>query len=875
MISSEIDTSALVVIEKHAFRPNILTLIKRIQTGNRIFGYACVGYSLQSIFNDIKIKRETMLASLNKPFDKFYESAKKSGEIINSDINKQLIENSEIYKKNLNAKLSTSHRILTTGIIESSRKQKFKITLIITGLISLMGLLLLSIGLYLSIKFSESFSKPINKLTDYTKLIPTGAAITDLYLDSNDEFDDLAEAFNYMNKKISEYRIKLQKWNEELEQEIQRTTAELRESEKKYRFIAENITDILWQSDVMLNFKYISKAVEKTFGYTVDEFIDINLFAIAATEKTHEINEVINEIQIACKDKYSQYSFNIKMKNKQGSEIWTEIILNPVFDENSIFSGYIGVIRNITERKMLEFELLKAKEAAEMANATKSAFLANMSHEIRTPMNAILGFTEILYSRINNKEYKSLLQTIMTSSKSLLMLINDILDLSKIEAGKIEIKKEPVNILSTIKEIYNIFSIKIKEKNIDLNIEFSEPNPPTVILDELRLRQILMNLTGNAVKFTEKGYVKTKTDFTKLTDDSQANAIFYKIIISVEDTGIGIPPDSQKLIFEPFRQQEEQDTKKYGGTGLGLSISRKLAELLGGEISLSSEYGKGSIFILTLKKIRTCETPKIEYSNTGLQTPENKKIIFSKALILIADDLKVNRDLIKDYFFDSELKFIESENGYEAINSASMNKPDLIIMDLRMPVMNGYEAVKILKKNKITSTIPVICLTASGLSDEIEKIINHGFDDYLLKPAMYLDICGKLKKFLKYSEEILNEEFSDSENYFTDEKPIINAEYIYNAMIKFAPQLQKIIKSNSFAEFENFKDEIKSIAEKYDNCILNKYCEDLTSAINSFDIKSISRILNKYQVITDEFKLRSQNQIKADLIESNAATKFE
>ncbi|MCP4148706.1 MAG: response regulator [bacterium] len=387
-----------------------------------------------------------------------------------------------------------------------------------------------------------------------------------------------------------------------------------------------------------------------------------------------------------------------------------------------------------------------AKEAAEKANRAKSEFLANMSHEIRTPMNAILGFTEILEGDIADRQQKEYLEAISSSGKTLMGLINDILDLSKIEAGKLELQLETVDPSTIINEIKNIFSNKAAAKGIELLVETGPDVPGSLFLDGLRIRQILFNLVGNAIKFTHNGFVKiavNKLDFSRGTPEQDVANIAF----SVQDSGIGIPKSQQQLIFAAFRQQEGQSTAKYGGTGLGLAITLRLVELMGGNISITSDKGEGSIFTVSLVNIPTTGEQSTD-EHTG---PDVETIRFEKKSILIADDNKLNRQLLIKYLDHQDIDFIEAVNGREAIVAAKTHKPDLLLMDVKMPVMDGFEAAKILKEDSQLKHIPVIFVTASiikGLGPRLEEARVEGT---LNKPVSKTDLIVELMKFLPYT----------------------------------------------------------------------------------------------------------------------------
>ncbi len=314
--------------------------------------------------------------------------------------------------------------------------------------------------------------------------------------------------------------------------------------------------------------------------------------------------------------------------------------------------------------------LQTAKEAAEVANRTKSEFLANMSHEIRTPMNAILGFSELLLNKIADTQHKDYLKSIYASGEILLGLINDILDLSKIEAGRLEIQPSPVNIKDLLYEIKHIFIKKSQEKGIEFNLSLGENIPERFILDELQIRQVLINLIENAIKFTPEGFVNVFVSANNNNIETNRT----NLILEVEDSGIGIPDYQHEQIFESFRQQDGQKTRKYGGTGLGLAITKRLVEMMNGRISVRSEVGKGAKFRVYIIGVEIVNVLNIARDSSKSKSDEF--VEFEPATILLVDDVHSNRELIKGYLENTVFSIIESEDGEKALHLLGKKKSE-------------------------------------------------------------------------------------------------------------------------------------------------------------------------------------------------------
>lgn len=585
----------------------------------------------------------------------------------------------------------------------------------------------------------------------------------------------------------------------------------LLESEEKFRTIFESFQDIYFRCKLDGEITVVSPSVEELVGYSPNTVLNRNItnYYLYSSKTKHLIRTLIKKKAVR--------NFEASLVKKNGNIINCICNVRFVYDKNNKATQIEGVARDITNLKKANLELVKAKEVAERSVKVKDLFLANMSHEIRTPMNGIIGMIDLISGTKLNNEQKNYIQTIKRSSETLLNILNDILDLSKIEAGKMQLKKHPVRLKTVMEKLYALFSQQALSKNTNLYYHIDKKLPEYIIVDETRLLQILSNLTSNAIKFTDgDGSIDIGVKRPSNKDGSNM------IKVDVTDSGIGISEENLNKLFYTFNQLDNSTTKTYSGTGLGLSISKELCKLMNGDIGVSSTEGLGSTFWFTFEAEEADPNMVLESEaydkNIDLQSYFKSK----KPYILLVDDNLVNRQVAGEILKKSGCKVDLAVNGFKAIEKAKAKNYDCILMDIQMPDMDGVVATQKIRNIRKDKTPPVIAMTAYSMKEDRERFIKQGLDDYIAKPIRANELIKKVQSWVSYEAKTLQKQ----DPTYEQKEKVINEDVISQLRKYGGDEMVKKV----FADFEN------ETKEQLELCIVslkNKNFENIRSHLHT------------------------------------------
>ena len=526
---------------------------------------------------------------------------------------------------------------------------------------------------------------------------------------------------------------------------IQKENAEILAQEQQNLLSLFNKGDSVlfkWKNNATWNVEYVSTNTINLLEYTVEEFTSGKI-AYSSCIHPEDLEAVGAEVTTALEENSDFFKHEpYRIFTKSGETKWILDYTVTQKDTQGNITHFIGYLIDITESKLLEHELIQAKETADAANLAKSEFLANMSHEIRTPLNGILGLTDLVLKTELSLQQKENLEKVQSSSKSLLYTINDILDYSKMESGHLSLESNHFALTTVMLNITNLFEHQIKSKGIKFDLNY--PKSLNLVGDSLRLTQILTNLVGNAAKFTQTGSIVINVLVEQESDTTLT------IQFSIKDTGIGIKPEIQEKLFEKFIQADTSTTRNYGGTGLGLTISKQLVTLMGGQIWVNSEEGKGSEFNFSLTFDKANDVTTVAQEELEIDdTPAMKMNTISNKKILLVEDNKVNQLVLLGILEDYDIEIEIANNGLKAVEKAAKNNYDLILMDLQMPVMDGFEATEIIRKKD--TDIPIIALSAAVMKEDKEHAFKAGMNTHLVKPINNNELFNTLLEFFTKS----------------------------------------------------------------------------------------------------------------------------
>ncbi len=722
-------------------------------------------------------------------------------------------------------------------LADLKRNTILSVTISLTLLLTTLFLM----AVLLNILLTRLVLKPVFLLHNTIDMLQNGQLGKTVHLDAKDEIGEMAQAFNQMSVQLHQGRH------------------DLVQAEEKYRSIFENAIEGIFQTNTTnRQFVTVNPSMARILGYGSE------------AELMHSITDIAQQLFVEPAD-YSRFEkllkrktqilgFETRLRKKDSSIFWAAIAARSVYNDYGKLQHYAGSIVDISARRA-KAQAEKERQAAEAASKAKSLFLANMSHEIRTPMNAIIGFTDLLDNGSHKPQHKRYLEAIKSSSKNLLTLINDILDLSKIEAGKLEILSEPISLASLFEEIEKIFSARIEQKGIAFRSIVQNDVPDVLMLDEARMRQVLFNLIANAVKFTEKGSVCLYARVTARPDPRHVD-----LEIEVADTGIGIERSAQRYIFGAFHQQSGQSLSRYGGTGLGLTISRNLVNNMGGRINLTSAPGKGSQFKISLYRVAIGEF--LKHPSPADESFDDASRL-QAATVLIADDIAITRSLIKEIFEDTRLTLLEAEDGRQAVNVARSEIPDVILLDLKMPHLNGYEALEKIRLNNATQNIPVIAMTAAGMKEDIDRIQASGFDTFLIKPFDRKDLVKTLRQFIPFvdergtqlkSDETAGLDASLNDVVLPDDKTerkkllaIING--------TLDEQWKEVCRRQCIPDTEAFAQRLTTLGENYAIEPLTTLGSNLVALVNEMDIENMAQALDDYPGLIQKIRTKLEENV--------------
>jgi len=600
----------------------------------------------------------------------------------------------------------------------------------------------------------------------------------------------------------------------------------------KFQSFLESVPDAIVLIDEKGSIKYVNFQTEVLFGYDKLELIGKKIELLMPTRFKNSHQKLRKNYMLNPKIRKMGNGMELFARHKNLSEFPVEISLSNLETEEGLL--ICASIRDVSSQKSIEKALKEAIIKSENAVKSKQQFLSNMSHEIRTPMNAIIGFTKVILNTELTSKQREYLTAIKMSGDTLIVLINDILDLAKVDSGKLIFEKTPFKLAASIKTMLHLFEAKFLEKNLELIVNYDSRIPEVIMGDAVRLHQIIINLVSNAIKFTSEGSITIGVQKLSKTDD------IIIIEFSVADTGIGIGKNNIDKIFENFQQAHSQTSRIYGGTGLGLAIVKQLVEAQGGSISVKSVENQGSVFSFILQFDKAHGATVLD-----IDTVELVDYNISGTKVLVVEDVELNQLLMKTLLDDLGFECDIVGNGKIAIESLERNHYDIVLMDIQMPVMNGFQAADYIR-NTLQLNIPIIALTADVTTVDLEKCKTFGMNDFIAKPVDDRKLFNKIINLLKKSKSIAaatkKEECQNNKyqyidmtylNMITKSNAILKMEMI-NLYLKQTPiLLNSISQSYIQKDFETLKTSIHKLIPSFSIVGINDEYSELAKKIGS------------------------------------------
>jgi PAS domain S-box-containing protein len=603
--------------------------------------------------------------------------------------------------------------------------------------------------------------------------------------------------------------------------------------------VMESAGEISWVNDAFL----------RTTGYSAQEAIGNRPDELLAGPATDPA--VLNDIGLAFRQEHG-VAEELLIYSRSGQTSWLSLSLTPIHDDEGRVARWIGIgIGNdITRTRQVQQALETARDAAQTASRLKSEFLANMSHEIRTPMNAVIGMTELCLATSLTDEQREYLSSAHKSARSLLDLLNDVLDLSRIESGKLPIEEHPFDPATLIEDTVDPFRRLIQSRQVELITGIDDEVPDALVGDSLRIRQVLINLIGNAVKFTQQGCITVSAGLLKLSGE------IANVQIAISDTGIGIESDKQQQIFDAFSQADASTTRQFGGSGLGLSISWELMRLMGGRIRFESEFGVGSTFFVELKCRVTSESPTEPIADHPETQFDDSEPAQSRLKVLIVDDHEANRVLANRLLTKRGHVCSEAENGDRALEHLQRERFDVVLLDIQMPGRDGFDTCRLIREREASGErIPVIALTAHAMSGDRERCLAAGMDEYLSKPLHAKRLIALIESLCNASAESLR---------------TTNKSWDFTAALARLGDDEELLREQMFFFLRDVPQLLEAVREAVENDLPNEVrtaAHRLTGLCAAYDADNVSRLAARIEAVSQTGDLSSTPELLRELVE--------